>query len=274
MRIVILGSTGMLGSAVMKNLSEVFGKSNVLGSYRCYNHFPKTCNGFEFTIPSKEYTLHKIPEDTCYVINCIGIIIPLIKKVGIIDTIQINSIFPYMLEKYCEERNIKLIHITTDCVFSGGRGKYTEEDKHDPSDLYGRSKSLGEPDNCMVLRTSIIGEEQYNKISLVEWAKSQRGKSIKGFTNHFWNGVTTKQYSNICIKIIQNNLYEKGIFHVFSPEDVSKKDLLEMISKKFNLELNIESFETEISIDRTLRTIKKLNSKLFIPSIHDQIREM
>jgi dTDP-4-dehydrorhamnose reductase len=158
-------------------------------------------------------------------------------------------------------------------VYSGRTGNYNESSTHDCLDAYGKSKSLGEPDNCMVLRTSIIGEEIHKKISLIEWAKSQKGKTVSGFTNHLWNGITTQQYAIICQKIIEQNLYSKELYHVFS-NHITKYDLLKLFNKRFDLDLNIEKKESEEIIDRTLSSLKDLNTKLMIPSIQDQISSM
>lgn len=270
MKIVILGSTGMLGSAVGKYFLEKFGEDNVFLSYR-NEKISYGKNKFFFDVSSSD--LEDIPKCD-YIICCIGIVKPLISKIPITSVIQINSVFPWLLADYCSKINCKLIHITTDCVFSGAFGFYTEEALHDCTDVYGKTKSLGEPTNCMVLRTSIIGEEIHKNVNLVSWIKSQKGKEINGFTNHLWNGVTTKQYAKICERIVKENLYEKDVFHVFSPHVVSKKSLLGMINKQFDLQIKIISTMADSAIDRTLRSVKSLNNKLDIPLLDIQIAEM
>jgi len=269
MRIVILGSTGMLGNAVARYFLEEFGEDDVFLSYR-NEKISYGKNKFLFNAQSS--SLWSIPKCD-YIINCIGVIKPFIAK-DLIASIQINSVFPRVLANYCSKIDCKLIHITTDCVFSGMDGFYTEESFHDCLDSYGKTKSLGEPNNCMVLRTSIIGEEIHNNVSLISWIKSQKGKEVKGFTNHLWNGVTTKQYAKICEKIIKEDLYEKDVFHVYSPHSVSKRTLLDMINKKFNLQIRIIPTMADQAVDRTLKSIKGLNSKLDIPFLDTQIAEM
>jgi len=275
MKIVVLGASGMLGSAVGKYMLNAYGEENVWLSVRD----PKlaySSHNILFELPLKEHTLCKIPLDADYVINCIGIIKPFVEKVGIANTILINSVFPHQLEAYCEEHNIRLIHITTDCVYSGKDDNYTEDDPHDCNDIYGRSKCLGEPEDwAMTLRTSIIGEELHNNASLVEWAKSQKGKKVTGFTNHYWNGITTATYARICQKIIdQNIMYTPGLFHVFSPTRVNKYELLKMISNRFDLSLDIEPKEFGWKVDRTLSSNSDLSKDLRIPPISEQILEM
>jgi len=178
-----------------------------------------------------------------------------------------------MLANHCIKNNIKLIHITTDCVFSGEKGKYVENDLHDCLDDYGKTKSLGEPTNCMVIRTSIIGEEIHKNASLIAWAKSQSGKQVNGFSNHFWNGITTKQYAKVCDQIIQDNLHEPELFHIFS-NTVNKFELLHLINNKFDFDLIINDFQADKTIDRTLATKKHLNDIIKLPNLSSQIEDL
>ena len=122
----------------------------------------------------------------------------------------------------------------------------------------------------MVLRTSIIGEEIHKNASLIEWAKSMKGQTVKGFTNHMWNGITTTQYADICTQIIENNLYQRGLFHVFS-DSVNKYELISAISDSLSLDLHIEAHEPLVPCNRTLKTAKDLMSSLTIPSIKQQL---
>lgn len=265
MKVVILGSTGMLGSSVGNYFIEKFGVDNVYLSYRTEQvAYGKNRFYFDPLIDS----LEEIPQCD-YLINCIGVIKPFVKN-SYINTIKINSIFPRELADYCERKGIKLIHITTDCVFSGREGSYTEYAEHDCLDEYGKSKSLGEADNCMLIRTSIIGEELHHNASLIAWAKSQQGKQVNGFVNHFWNGVTTGQYAAICDKIISKNLYQHGLFHLHS-NAVNKFDLLHLLNNRFNLDLTIKAFEAPDKVDRTLSTVKSLLDDLELPAIEQQI---
>ena len=138
-------------------------------------------------------------------------------------------------------------------------------------DLYGMTKSLGEPEDCMVLRTSFIGPELHSHVSLMDWVKSNEDCTINGYTNHLWNGVTTKQFSDICKKIIQEDLYSEETFHVFSPDIVSKSVLVNMIAKKLKISVNIIPIKTPIGINRSLSSIKDLNSSLNIPTLTSQV---
>lgn len=262
--VAILGSTGMLGNAVA---DYFISKENYI-TYTSYRNRNLKINKDSFYFDANTNVFNMIPQSD-YIINCIGIIKPYMTN-NVTNAVLINSLFPHKLSKWCRQANKKLIHITTDCVFSGKDGKYTEESLHDCLDDYGKSKSLGEPKNCMVLRTSIIGEEIHQNASLIEWVKSNRGKKIKGYTNHLWNGVTTTQFANVCDQIIQNNMYEEDLFHIHS-NDINKYELVSSINKHFDLNIDIEPF-VATPCDRALRSIKRLNSKLVIPPIDEQIK--
>tara|TARA_R110001592_G_scaffold363361_1_gene685187 strand:+ start:15668 stop:16489 length:822 start_codon:yes stop_codon:yes gene_type:complete len=263
-KLVILGSTGMLGNAVSDYFTDKTGYATDT-SYR-KEELKRNKNSFYFD--ATKTPLSAIPECD-YIINCIGVIKPFMAN-SLVNAITINSMFPHKLSKWCKETNKKLIHITTDCVFSGGTGKYSELDDHDCLDSYGKSKSLGEPNDCMVIRTSIIGEEIHQNASLIEWVKKNKGKTIRGYTDHYWNGITTTQFADICHQVIQKNLFSIGKSHVYS-NDVSKYELVSQINKSFNLDINIEAYETSTVCDRTLRTVEALIKNLEIPSIKEQL---
>ena len=261
-KISVLGASGMLGYAVSSYFKN-----------RGYEVVEITRN--EFDIAKDEMNkLEAYFDGVDVVINCAGIIKPTLKLNSVEDVLKINSRFPRNLAKLCNSKGIECFHITTDCVFSGKKGSYTENDYFDADDLYGLSKNAGENKDCMTLRTSIIGEEKEHNRSLLEWAKSQAGKSVNGFTNHFWNGVTTLYLAEIIENILNNGLYEEGIFHVYSPEPVDKYQLLSIINDVYNLELQITPIETENPIDRTLFSVYNLSEKVSIKSLSEQIREM
>lgn len=267
-KVLVLGSTGMLGNAVGRyflnseeydTLLSYRNKEVAYGGERAFRYDPLV--DWVGGLPKADYVL-----------NCIGAIKPAFKK-SVKDSIWLNAVFPHILADHCKEIGAKLIHITTDCVFSGIEGDYDEDAKHDALDDYGKSKSLGEPTNCMVLRTSIIGQEIHNQSSLIAWAFSQRGKEVNGFADHIWNGVSTSQYADICDQIIRGGLYEEGIFHVFSNQ-VTKSQLLRLINDHFKLDLKINSVKAPEPCDRSLSTVKELMGKLKVPTIEEQIARM
>lgn len=263
-KVLVLGSTGMLGYGVSKTLNDK-NEFEVI-----YTSRKKEDDNYFDVISSKLEDLPKVD----YIINCIGIIKPNMKR-GLINAIKINSLFTHELAEFCKNNDTKLIHISTDCVYSGKGGKYLETNEHDALDDYGKSKSLGEcSDNAMVIRTSIIGEEKENFISLISWAKSMKDKDVKGFTNHLWNGITTDYFGKICKKIISEDLYKEGLFHVYSSTDVTKFEMLNIFNNKWNLNLKIEEVEAYEQIDRTLRTKNDINGILNLPSIEEMINEL
>lgn len=269
-KIIILGSTGMLGNAVTSHFLSKKDKYEVVATYR-NKAVAFSENDVFFDALTMDFS--QLPADADYLINCIGVIKPFMSQ-SIENAITINALFPWKLSEWCENNNIRLIHITTDCVYSGKKGEYTESDLHDALDEYGKSKSLGECiSKAMVLRTSIIGEEIHKNASLIAWAKSQKGKHIKGFTKHLWNGITSKKYAEVCDEIIEKDMYEKGLFHIHAADDVSKYQMMEYFNEKYNLDLQIEAVAPELC-NRTLRTEKELCKKLCIPSVKQMIEEI
>lgn len=274
MKILILGGDGMLGHMAVKYFKQegydVFSTTRgVLG----VSKVPLNLSSYVFELQS--WMNQCLPNGWIpdYIINCIGIIKPYSEK-NMQETIYVNAMFPHILSKQSKELGIKLFHITTDCVYSGYTGKYSEKDNFDPLDVYGKSKSLGEPKDCFVLRTSIIGPETKGKLSLLEWFFQQDGKEINGFLNHFWNGITTLECSKIIDQIIKNNLFEEGIKHVFS-STVSKFEMVETFKEVYEVNVNINKTEAQSYCDRTLSTISNgFYNQLKIKNFKDMIIEM
>lgn len=263
MNIFILGSNGMLG----KYVSSYF-KTNNYNVVNITRNELDVLNLREEELRSKLFHLNLKENDI--IINCIGMIKQR-TNINDIDFIYINSIFPRILSNICEKENVKLIHPTTDCVYDGLKGNYIETDLHTATDVYGMTKSLGEPINATVIRTSIIGEEVGQSRSLVEWVKSNKNNTINGYTNHFWNGVTCLQFAKICEQIIQKNLWWKGVKHLYS-NSVSKYELTKMISDTYDLNITIVPFNTHTMCIRTISSIYE--SIIKIPELKKQIQEM
>lgn len=260
--IVILGANGMLGRYLTTYYKQF------------YNVIPVTRKEFKVSQHTTEWNISNFFKnlDTSIdcVINCVGVIKPQVKIVGEAETIAINSIFPRLLANVLAANNIPLCHITTDCVFLGKKGCYTEKSSHDADDVYGKSKSLGEPENCAVLRTSIIGEEVGNSRSLIEWVKSMAGKEAKGFVNHIWNGVTCLQLAKILKVYIDSGNWWQGVKH-FHANDVTKQELLEQIADAFNLNIKVVPAYADQYCNRTLKTVYPLDK---IPNIDIQLKEL
>jgi len=155
------------------------------------------------------------------------------------------------LAAICRSRKVRMIHISTDCVFDGSKGNYKEEDFSDAKDLYGRSKFLGEVSGkgCLTLRTSLIGHELKNKIGLIEWFMVQQGK-IKGYTDAVFSGFPTVEMAHILGRYILPNDDMEGVYHV-SSSPVSKYDLLKLVAETYGKKIVIEPYN-EVRIDRSL----------------------
>jgi dTDP-4-dehydrorhamnose reductase len=203
------------------------------------------------------------------IINATGIINK--RNESPLDFITVNALFPRLLADYCEKRGIKLIHVSTDCVFDGNKGDYTEDDLSDDTSVYGMSKAAGEPLNCTVIRASIIGENKNNSKDLLEWVRTHHNTTIEGWTNHLWNGITCLQLAKICEWVMANNYLWRGTRHFFSPSPISKADLVEMISDIYELNNKIKKIEGPSDCDRTLDSIYA--SEIFIPDLKTQIIE-
>ena len=263
MKIFILGSSGMLGKYVAKYLGQ---KYHVVEIGRDQIDASKVS---QESLRAKLIHLNINKGDV--LINCVGTIKPRVDELGDTNAILVNSVFPRILSTACNEMGVNMIHPTTDCVYSGLKGSYSEQDKYDVSDVYGMSKAMGEPSDCTVVRTSIIGEEVGQKRSLVEWIKSNANNTVFGFTNHHWNGVTCLQFAKICEEIIEKNLYWKGTKHIHS-NSLNKKELVETISEVYGLNITVTPKETPVMCDRTLSTIYE--NPIKIPTLKEQIIEM
>ena len=237
-KVLILGSTGMLGSMVLDYLSK---KEDLI-----------------ITAPLRKELDKLSYKNYDYIINCIGIIKQKLDNPE--EAIRINSLFPYELSR--KAPNAKIIQIATDCVFSGETGNYKEFDEHNALDIYGKTKSLGEvkDKNFYNIRCSIIGFDK-KKVSLLSWFLSQ--KKVNGYLNHYWNGITTLHFANICYSIIENKLELPNVIHFIPKNKVSKYQLLEIIAKKFNKKIEINAKTTTEGIDRTLSTSLMLNRLLW-----------
>jgi dTDP-4-dehydrorhamnose reductase len=196
-----------------------------------------------------------------FVINCIGIIKPYIDTNDpktIVEAVSVNSLFPYSLHAAISKFDCTLIQIATDCVFDGSIGPYHEDSPHNPHDIYGKTKSLGEviDKNVINLRCSIIGLERFSQVSLVNWFLSQpRNSDVNGFTNHLWNGLTTDAFAAIIHGLVSSDTSLFGTFHVVPKDFVSKFELLNILREKFDREdLKINPIKSEVAVDRRLAT--------------------
>jgi dTDP-4-dehydrorhamnose reductase len=186
------------------------------------------------------------------VVNCVGIVKQREAARDAIPSITVNALLPHHLAAICQTINARLIHFSTDCVFSGTEGGYTEDDPSDATDLYGRTKFLGEVGGpvALTLRTSIIGRELTHWSSLLEWFLAQDGQKVKGYRRALYAGLTTNRMAHLVGDIIEHHPDLTGLFHVVGPW-IPKYDLLVQIRDAFGLSIEIEP-DDEVVIDRTL----------------------
>lgn len=257
MRVLILGGSGMLGHKLWQVFRARFDTwVTVRGNFReyaRYNLFDRQrlvegVNALDFDTIVK--AMASVQPDV--VVNCIGIVkqSPLMRDPTV--TLTVNSLFPHKLVNLCRAAKARLIHISTDCVFSGRKGMYTEDDVPDPEDFYGRSKLLGEisgPD-CLTLRTSIIGRELQTTNGLVEWFLANQSGCVCGYNQAIYSGFTTLAMTEILANIIAHHAELSGLYHV-SSEPINKYDLLCLLRDAYGVQIEIEPYP-EVCIDRSL----------------------
>jgi len=280
MKILILGGTGMLGHKILQIMSA---HHSVIGTVRnnsrdyqrhpVLKDIPLVGNIRADDFPKVSSCINKNEPDV--IVNCIGIVKQLPEAQDPLKSIMINALFPHQLATICQQNNIRLIHFSTDCVFSGRRGNYFEDDISDAEDLYGRSKFLGEVNypGCLTIRTSIIGRELKGNHGLLEWFLSQKGNKVFGYKNALFSGVTTITLSKIIDKIVSENLKISGIYHV-SSDPISKYDLLSLVNKVYKAGISIEpeyaTINNRILIGKKFKTYTHIK----IPSWRHMINEM
>ena len=257
--IILFGANGMLGYYVKTYLSNF------------YNIIPFTRN--EFDIEScnwnRLYSILSFMNQDDVLINCAGAIPQ--RNDDIKKNIVLNTLFPHKVNEFAKSKNIKFIHITTNCVFSGKRGNYIETDEDYGDSVYDITKLLGEPEETCIIRTSIIGQEKTNKKSLLEWVISKKNEEIDGYTNVFWNGITCLQLAKIIQKMIDENIFWKGIRHIYSPNTVSKYQLCKIINDVYKLNIKMNE-KTEPVQNLTLASIYEIPFE--IPLIQTQVKEL
>jgi dTDP-4-dehydrorhamnose reductase len=261
----------------------LFGRTGMLGRY-IYSYLkgkvPIICPTFRLTSSESLKELEPLLlkhhcNHSTLIINCIGLIPQRVSEDAQYNLI--NTEFPLVLAALAKKIGANMIHPTTDCVYDGlGAGEYKESSPHTETNPYGRSKSAGEPTTCTVIRTSIIGRELNNQKSFMEWVLQQsRCATIKGYTNHFWNGITCLQFAKMVWFMIENDHFWVGARHIFSPEHSSKYDMAKMIAFVFDRDdITINAENTSQQINKTLNTEWCTNTIMQIPSLLEQICDL
>jgi len=265
MKIIVLGKNGMLGRYIFKYLGKNFVVKGITREDLDVSDIDNLKNNFN--------KLYDVGVNDL-VVNCVGTIKPRCDELGEINAIKVNSIVPRILADLSKEKGFKLLHPTTDCIYSGNTGAYKEISEMDVSDVYGVTKYLGETKHATNLRVSIIGEETVNKRSLVEWCKTLDGKEAKGFTDHLWNGVTCLTYAKIIETMIDKNIWWTGTRHALSPRSLNKYELVKLITDVYKIKVDLKEAESGKKCDRTLQTIHDENKLFNIPDLQVQISDM
>jgi len=250
-RILVIGGTGMLGHKMVQTLARRFAVScsvrsgsTALGPAAAALRSAAIIDGVDvMDIDGLDRLLEQHRFDV--VVNCIGVIKQRSEASAPLPSITINSLLPHRLAAATERWGGRVIHFSTDCVFSGARGNYGEADLSDAEDLYGKSKYLGEvaSGNAVTLRTSIIGRELANHRSLLDWFLAQRGPSIQGYTRAHWSGVTTNHLADLVAHIISDQPTLSGLYQVSSGR-ISKYELLVKLRDAYRRDLEIVPDET------------------------------
>ena len=285
-KLLILGSSGMLGNMVSKYFINT-NEFDIFLSYRnkTQHHQHENSNKFDALSDDLEKLIEDINPD--FLINCIGLIKPEINEESnksIKKALEVNSYFPLKISNLASEYDFKFIQIGTDCVFSGITGEYLESSFQDAIDIYGKSKIGGEAVNLnkYVLRGSIVGPEVGQGKSLLNWFLLQNKGKVNGFIDHKWNGITTLNFAKIVHGIIKTNNFKNNIQHVVPKDEVSKYDLLLYFNKFFGVDVKIEKINSEHSVNRTLKTENEDANKTLwidagyedIPTIEENIKEL
>ena len=278
---LVLGSTGMLGSSVYSEL-EKSELEPISASRTSGVKFDATALNVD-----ELFRAAGLGEGD-FVVNCVGLTKSRINELSPSDralAVRLNIDFPHALASSAESAGVRVIQVATDCVFSGQRGAYTESDDHDPLDVYGKTKSLGEipSDAVMHLRCSLIGPEVGRSSLFFEWVRQQPKEAlITGFTNHNWNGLSSDAFGRIVAGIVKSGAFRPGVQHLVPADTLTKDQLVRgVLDELSRIDVQVESGLASEVVDRTLATENsEFNAQLFglagyeqLPNIRQMIHE-
>lgn len=262
MKILVLGATGMLGHKLLQRLAE---GHETWGTVRGAPESGPEIPGFDRgrlaggvqagDLDAVRRTLGRLAPDA--VLNCIGIVKQIDAAKDAVTSIAINALLPHQLAELCAQEGARLIHFSTDCVFSGRGGPYRDSDPPDPMDLYGRSKLLGEVDRpgCLTVRTSIVGRELRRGTGLFDWFFAQKGGRVRGYRHALYSGLTTRAMADVVRLVLESHPDLSGVWQV-SGDPIDKFSLLELVNRVCGLGIQIEP-------DETFRCDRRLDSSRF-----------
>jgi len=283
MKLLILGADGMLGHKLFQILGEVYPETvgTISGDVTNppFDRIPFFQSGKAIpNVSAMDFQgLEKIIRQMApeVVINCLRVATHGGETAPVIQSITVNSLLPHRLAEMTKEQGARLIHFSSDCVFDGEKGRYTEEDAPNATHTYGQTRLLGEvcADNTLVLRGSVIGRELKGSSSLLEWLFFQQGKEIKGFTRAIYSGLTSIETANVVKLILERAPLLTGLYNVASAP-INKYDLLKLAQKCFDLDVTIHK-EEGFSVDRSLNAEKFSGATGYVaPSWSSMMKEL
>jgi len=254
-RVLVLGGTGMLGHKLCQRFRERFDTWTTIrsvppGAAALFDDSRVFVGVDAIDVATIRAAVERATPDV--IVNCIGLVNQLETAADPVSSISINALLPHQVAAVAARVGAHMIQISTDCVFAGTRGAYTETDRADADDLYGRTKRLGEiaGPRSLTVRTSIIGRELSSARGLVEWFLSHRGGSIEGFTDAFFSGVTTDALAGLLADVIERETELSGVYHVASAR-ISKHDLLSHLNDALDAGVTIRPSH-RVRLDRSL----------------------
>ena len=270
MKLVVLGATGMLGHKLLQQLArghDVWG--TLRGTAAEAPEIPgvprdRLIGGVAAgDLDSVRRAVARAGADA--VLNCIGIVKQIDAAKDAVASISINALLPHQLSAICAEVGARLIHFSTDCVFSGGAGPHLETDPPDPADLYGHTKLLGEVagPHCFTIRSSIVGRELRRGTGLFDWFFAQRGGQVRGFRNALYTGLTTVEMAAVVRRVLESHPGLAGVWQV-SADPIDKCSLLELVNRVYGLGIRIEP-ELDFQCDRRLDSSRFRQATGWVP---------
>lgn len=275
-RLLIIGAGGMLGSTLFRYF-VARNEYNVTGTVRSVSPLAgfvtlNNCNLISnVDVENSDHLLRVFDQvRPDIVVNCVGVVKQLAEAEDALASIPLNSLLPHVLARLCAVVGSRLIHISTDCVFSGQKGEYHENDTPDARDLYGRSKLIGELDypHALTIRTSLIGHELNGRRSLVNWFLDQEG-TVKGFTKAIFSGLPTIEIANVLESHVFNNSKLHGLYHI-SADPISKYNLLVLINSIYSKNIDIIP-DDSLVIDRSLNSTRFREATGYTPAPWPQL---
>ncbi len=281
MKIVVLGAGGMLGRRLLQ-LLPTFGHE-VVGTVRAEVDGRRTSGGADAArivggvSAESEDAVQRVLDDERpdVVVNCIGVVKQLASAKDPLVSIPINALFPHRLAEQCGKRDARMIHFSTDCVFSGKAGPYTEASPPDPEDLYGRTKLIGEVNTpgSLTLRTSIIGHEPGDGTGLVSWVLRNKGGRVAGFARALYTGVTTDYMARAVDRLMTAFPDLSGVWHL-SADAISKYDLICLMNEVYGLGLTVDRDESFVCDRRLDSSMLRRRTGITPPSWQAMLEEM